>query len=156
MKSTLARAYLLLSLAAVSVSSQTAGDLKLKYGAPEESYEIRPGIFVTVKFAADGRPCEELIERRHVAASGAVDLDATFLTREDVKAILSELAPEEMRGRKSDFPAHILATDNGRIRTSEYENVSVTYYESAPPPNDSFGKTTAVQIKWKNRPCKES
>src|SRR5215471_7713348 len=53
-----------IGLCFVSTSAQTANDLSAKYGAAHQSYEIRPGIFITVKFAADGRACEMWLEKR--------------------------------------------------------------------------------------------
>ena len=52
---------LTLAFLAISASAQTANDLNAKYGTAHDSYEIRPGIFVTVKFAPDGRACEMTI-----------------------------------------------------------------------------------------------
>jgi hypothetical protein len=158
MKLRFTRISLLLLLAAVSAPSQTLGDLKSKYGAPQESYEIRPGIFMVVKFAADGHACEMLVEKRHVQASGTINLDQATLSQGEIKDIVNELVPVAARGEKSAHSGIMSITGVGASELEDYENVSISYHSkvvSSSKESVTSGGTAAIIIKWKNKPCKE-
>src|SRR5262249_18005163 len=92
---------IVIGLCFISSSAQTANDLSAKYGAAHQSYEIRPGIFITVNFAADGRACEMWLEKRHLHASGTIGLDPTTLSPEETKPIIQELVPLNERGNET-------------------------------------------------------
>jgi hypothetical protein len=134
----------------ISVNAQTANELSAKYGAARDSYEIRPGIFVTVKFAADGRACEMLLEKRHVRTSPkiVIDLDHTYLSPEEEKPIIEELVPLSTRGKQTSSGA--FGSGIGTSTFEEYENVVIEYLRRY-----LAGKevTAVVDIRWKNRGC---
>jgi hypothetical protein len=43
---------------------------------------------MTVKYNADGQVCEMSIERRHIKVSGAIDVDPTIITADEMKEIV--------------------------------------------------------------------
>ena len=134
----------------ISASAQTANDLSAKYRAAQASYEIRPAIFITVKFAADGSACEMWLEKRHVRTSGAVSLDPTFLSPEETKPIIDELVPLNLRGSETKSSGVNRITGLGGETVEDYENVSITYIGGV---TQHGGGIAAVVIRWKNRGC---
>ncbi|HEX3084169.1 MAG TPA: hypothetical protein VHP99_06590 [Pyrinomonadaceae bacterium] len=132
----------------ISASAQTAKDLSAKYGSAHESYEIRPGIFLTVIFAADGRACEMFLEKRHVRTSGTIviDVEPNFMSPEETKPIIEELVPSNQRGKQTSRGA--FGSGSGVSTFEEYENVSISYYRKYVAGNEV---TAAVVIHWKNR-----
>jgi hypothetical protein len=148
---------LLLSLAAIPAWAQTSSELNSKYGVPTQSYEIRPGIFLTVKYAADGQACEMAVEKRHVRASGTIDLDSTTLSSEEKKMIVEDLIPVAKRGKRSEVSGDIAIIGGGGTESDDYENISITYYSNySPSKNAIIRGTVAIVIRWKGRTCKES
>jgi hypothetical protein len=139
-----------LTFLSASATAQTASDLNAKYGTAQNSYEIRPGIFATPKFAADGRTCEMTIEKRHVRASGTIDLDSTFLKPDETKPIIEELVPLNLRGNETKSSGDTAFIGGGSTTTHDYENVRIIYYGNVA---QSEGGTAAVVIQWKNRGC---
>ena len=140
---------IIIGLCFISGSAQTANELSAKYGAAHESYEIRPGIFSIVKFAADGRTCEMRLEKRHIHASGTIGLDQTFLSPAETKPIIEELVPLNQRGNETKTSGLTTISGIGGDILEDYENVSVTYI-------GDFHRdrgTAAVVIRWKNRGC---
>jgi len=132
----------------VSASAQTANELSAKYGAAHSSYEIRPGIFITVKFAADGRAREMWLEKRHVRTSGGVvlDLEPNFLSPQETTPIIEELVPLDQRGKQTSRAA--FGDGSGTETFEEYENVSIHYYHKYLAGEQV---TAVVVIRWKNR-----
>jgi hypothetical protein len=141
---------IIIGLCFISSSAQTANDLSAKYGAAHQSYEIRPGIFITVKFAADGRVCEMWLEKRHVQASGTIGLDPTTLSPEETKPIIQELIPLSERGNETKSSGLNRISGIGGDTLEDYENVSITYIWGV---NQRESGTAAVVIRWKNRGC---
>jgi hypothetical protein len=92
---------LLLMLAAILAWWQTSDDLNSKYGPPQQSYQIRPGIFMTMKYNVDGQVCEMSVEKRHIQASGTINVEPTIiLSAAEMKEITEELVPMNQRGAK--------------------------------------------------------
>ena len=145
-----------LLLAAIPAWAQTSGDLNSKYGTPQQSYEIRPGIFMTVKYNADGQVCAMSVEKHHIQASGIISVEPqTIISAAEVKEIIEELVPVNQRGAKIGF-GHISISGSGGTETDEYENVySTTYFQvsSSKKAIVNYG-TVAIVITWKNRSCK--
>ena len=137
---------IVIGLCVISVSAQTANELSAKYGAAHSSYEIRPGIFITVKFAPEGRASEMWLEKRHFQATGSIDLDATFLSPGETKPIIEELVPLNQRGKQTSSGA--FGSGIGTSTFEEYENVSITYYRKYLAGDEV---TAAVVIRWKKR-----
>ena len=141
---------IVICLCFISSNAQTANDLSAKYGSAHQSYEIRPGIFITAKFAAAGRACEMWLEKRHVHASGTIGLDPTTLSPEETKPIIQELVPLNERGNKTKFSGLNRISGIGGDTLEDYENVSITYIWGV---NQRDSGTAAVFIRWKNRSC---
>jgi hypothetical protein len=126
-----------------------------KYKAVE-AYEVRPGILMFPSYSEEGQVCEIGLERRHYSPE-MIRLDSTF-SREDVDAIVDELAPASERGPKSQIPLDglILVVGPGMTTLEQYENVTVQI-ESAVIANSKKKSTVdevAAVIKWKHRKCK--
>jgi|GEM_PF-3119794 len=144
---------------AISATAQTAKDLNARYGAPRDSYEIRPGIFMTAKFAPDGRLCEVSVEKRHVKSSGSILVDETFMSQDEMTPVVEELVPINERGKESNPSGLITIIGVGMTTAYDYENVRITYYRAVV---DRKGRakntitvsgTAAIVIQWKNRGC---
>jgi hypothetical protein len=138
---------IVIAFCCLSASAQTANELTAKYGAAHSSYEIRPGIFITVTFAADGRAREILLEKRHVRTSGTVviDVDSNFLSPAEAKPIVEELVPLNQRGKQTSSGAF---ASGMTVTFEEYENVSITYYRKYLAGDEV---NAAIVVRWKNR-----
>jgi hypothetical protein len=128
-----------------------------KYKAVE-AYEVRPGILMFPTYSEDGEVCEIGLERRHYSRE-MIRLDST-LAREDIDAILDELAPANERGPKSQNPLDslMLVVGPGRTALEQYENVTVEIEGGAiinSKKKGTFDDVAAVII-WKHRKCKEA
>jgi hypothetical protein len=128
-----------------------------KYKAVE-AYEVRPGILMFPTYSEDGEVCAIGLERRHYSPE-MIRLDSN-LSREDVDAIVDELAPVSERGPKSGNPLGdlMLVDGPGMTTIEQFENVTVKI-ESAVAAKSK--KTTTVDevaavIIWKHRKCKEA
>ena len=144
----LLRLAIIIGFCSLTGRAQTATELNAKYGAAHDSYEVRPGIFMTVNFAADGRVCHASIEKRHVRASGTIDLDSTFMSPELTKLIVDELVPNNQRGNVSKASGDSFFVGGGVTTSDNYDNVMITYYGNAVDRG-----AAAVVIQWKNRGC---
>lgn len=150
----------ILSAACVLLLLLTASPQKnttAKYKAVE-AYEVRPGILMFPVYSEEGQVCEIGLERRHYSPE-MIRLDST-LAREDVDAIVDELAPAGERGPKSQNPLDdlMLVVGPGRTTFEQYENVTVRI-ESAFIVNSEKKSTVddvAAVIIWKHRKCKEA
>ena len=153
-------AKIILSAACVLLLFITASPQKnpmTKYKAVE-AYEIRPGILMLPTYSEEEQVCEVGLERRHYSPE-MIRLDST-LSREDVDAIVDELAPASERGPESQNPLNdlILVVGPGRTTFEQYENVTVQI-ESAVIANSkkkSIVDDVAAVIIWKHRKCKEA
>ena len=152
MKRKLLLLILILVITSISASAQNASDLAAKYGAPHQSYEIRPGIFMTVKSATDGQACELSIEKRHVTGSGTINLDPTILSPEEMKEIVEELAPISARGKERKGSGDMVIIGGGGTTVYDYENCRIAYLNN--PMDGKYGGTVAIIIYWWNRGCK--
>jgi hypothetical protein len=110
---------------AVVALGQTSADLSAKY-RQVTSYELRPDVVMTPKYAADGQVCEMALERRQKTETG-IFFAASF-SEEEVRQLVDELAPEAERGR--NLTRHLNTTVDGGFITTEYtyENVVVHVY----------------------------
>ena len=112
-----------------------------------ESYEIRPGVLATPKYARDGALCEVAIEKRHVHGD-LVDLGST-LPRELALQMIDELVPQSERGKAT---IQLAGTDyidvmDGQttVTMANYQNVSIQIFRTRSDSGD-----VAVIVKWKN------
>jgi hypothetical protein len=130
----------------VSVNSQNERFSKYRR---VEAYEVRPGILMMPRYAADGQVCEIAIQKDHYS-SGTIQYDAT-LPREVVIQIFDELAPPAERGPQT--------INDELARLSLYAGASVTWFLDyknvsldVSRPASSPGDIVAV-IQWKGRSC---
>jgi hypothetical protein len=128
-----------------------------KYKAVE-AYEVRPGILMFPTYSEEGQVCEVGLERRYYSPE-MIRLDST-LSREEIDAIVDELAPASERAPKSQDPFDdlMLVVGPGRTTFEQYENVTVRI-ESAVIANSKKKSTidnVTATIIWKHRKCKET
>ena len=123
-----------------------------KYKAVE-AYEIRPGILMMPKYAADGQVCEIGLERRRYSPE-SISLDGDIPDK-DLDEIVDEIVPPAERGLKDEIER--TNEDGGGLTTfRNYENVSVQIFSHVL--YDAKRKikaepNIAVIISWKNRKC---
>lgn len=122
-----------------------------KYKAVE-TYEIRPGILMMPKYAADGEVCEVTLETTNLS-SDTINLTPT-LPRNTVLELVDELAPVDERGpRTMDFGRDYISQHSGHSVTTfgEWENVAVNIYGRT---STGCGSGDIVaEIRWKKRIC---
>ena len=159
---------------AVAAWGQTAADLAAKYPSVS-AYEVRPGILMTAKYAADGQICEMVLEPRHYQSGNNVDLE-TVLPAEQERQVLDELVPASERGEPKNRwskrepkdswldPASYMAGGVSYFKRS-YENVSIEqhgYYRCHDNPNAKKtngkldcgeGGDEVVVVRWTKRSC---
>ena len=138
--------FILIGLAAIACG-QTSADLSSKY-RQVSSYELRPGIVMTPKYAADGQVCEMVLERRQKTETGVV-FGVSFSEKE-VKELVDQLVPQANRGRNLTKFLNV-SVDGGFVTTEyTYENVLVRVYGiTRPVPGDRV-----VIITWPKRVCR--
>jgi hypothetical protein len=89
------------------------------------------------------------VEKRHVRASGSIDLDSALLTPDESKSVLEELVPISQRGSESKSSGDIFIGGGGTA-AYVYENVRILYYWNIAQRESG---AAAVVIYWKNRGC---
>lgn len=122
-----------------------------KYKAVE-AYEIRPGILMMPKYAADGEVCEIRLETTNTS-SNTINLTPT-LQRKTVLELVDELAPVEERGpRTMDFGKDYISQHSGQSVTTfaEWENVAVNIYGRSS--TACAAGDVLAEIRWKKRAC---
>ena len=133
----------ILILASSPLAAQTSTNLEAKFGVPMTAYEVRSDFLLLVKYAVDGQPCEMRIQP--LKFNSMIPDDAA-------KEILDEVIPIAERGAKDNRIA--VGTVGSTATMSErYENVSITtisiFQESC------RNCTVLIEIKWKNKICKQ-
>ena len=129
------------------VAAQTATEIESKYGKPIQMYEVRPGVFMNVKFDANGQASEIRVERHNMTDSISY-LDTTF-PADLLKEVIDELVPLAKRGaRINESSAFMLVTGGAATQTLDYENVSITYEDAF---TGECSGTIGMIIKWKSR-----
>jgi hypothetical protein len=128
-----------------------------KYNAVE-AYEIRPGILMFPRYSEEGQVCEIGLERRHYSPE-KITLYST-LSRNEVDAIVDELAPASERGPKSQNQLEdlMVVVGPGMTTFEEYENVTVRIESAVIASSNkksALDNITAVII-WKHRKCKQA
>lgn len=137
---------LMLGIATI-VWGQSSADLSAKY-RQITSYELRPDVVMTPKYAADGQVCEMVLEKRQKTDTGMV-FGVSFSEKE-VKGLVDELAPEAERGRDLTKPLNT-TVDGGFITTEyNYENVHVRVYGITRP---APAGDRVITITWPKRTC---
>lgn len=114
-----------------------------------EAYEVRPGILMMPRSAANGQVCMVLLQKDHYV-NGVDDLDST-LPREVLTQIFDELVPTSERGpltTNKEFDRLSVYTGNSVTSLHDYENVSFDISRLASSPGDII-----AVIRWKGRSC---
>jgi hypothetical protein len=137
---------MMLGIAAI-VWGQSSADLSAKY-RQITSYELRPDVVMTPKYAVDGQVCEMVLEKRQKTDIGVV-FGVSFSDKE-VKSLVDELVPEAERGR--DLTKPLNTTVDGGFMTTEYnyENVHVRVYGITRP---APAGDRVITITWPKRTC---
>ena len=124
--------------------AQTRNNFQAKYGNP--SYEIRPSVWMSARFAEDGRICEAIIKERNNCRADVVLLKSDG----SMKGLLHELAPEAQRGKFLNHSKFASGCCDGF--KDEYENVEVLFSDEGQLlAGTSYSVLT---IRWKHRACK--
>jgi hypothetical protein len=114
-----------------------------------EAYEVRPGILMTPRYAADGQVCEVAIQKDHYF-NGTIQYDSE-LPREVVIQIFDELAPPAERGPQTinDELARLSLYAGASVTSFlDYKNVALDVSRPASSPGD-----IVAVIQWKGRSC---
>jgi hypothetical protein len=145
----MARAFIVLLTLVVAALGQTSPDLSAKY-RQVTSYELRPTVMMTPKFAADGEVCEMVIERRQKTDTGIVF--AASFSEEEVRQFMDELAPEAERGRNLTKVLNTSISGGSIVTEYSYENLLVEVYGVTRP---APAGTKVIVITWPKRACGE-
>jgi len=141
--------FLTLGIATI-VWGQSSADLTAKY-RQVFSYELRPDVLMTPRYAADGQVCEMVLEKRQKTETGMV-FGVSFSEKE-VKELVDELVPEAERGR--NLTRRLNTTVVGDFITTEYsyENVFVRLHGITRP---APAGDRVITIIWPKRACSET
>ena len=139
-------AWIVILICCNSSLAQTVKEFQARYGKPIEVYEIRPGILIYPKFDAEGRLVEARIQRA-IATESTIYLDSE-IPNDQLTKILNELVPVDRRGKRTDLFGSISIAGIGGTEDDDYQNVSITYYFSIGPGNNSRSGTKAIVVKW--------
>ena len=125
-----------------------------------EAYEVRPGILMMPRYAADGQVCQIGLQRLNYSPE-EIRLGSDMLSYE-IDPTLEELVPNSERG---PGPTGDVAPGTGAtvgmmsIRDEEYQNVSIhiygAFYTGNIPVSERvvFGDNIVATLTWKNRKC---
>ena len=139
---------ILLGLTAGVVAAQSSTELQSKYGSRLDAFVIRPGLLMTVRYAAEGKVCEVYVVEARTPGSN-IGL-RTPLTPETIPELIDELVPVAERGNKLRWP--VQATGMTVQAFYKYENVSIELVQNLLP---SKGWSDSIlEIKWSKRVCK--
>jgi len=134
----------------VTLSTHSGQNLLSRYSRVE-SYEIRPGVLMTPRYAPNGDLCEMVIEKRHVRGN-TVDFSSS-IEHASVLQMIDELAPPKERGSHIGGPFDYDSTEgNMAIQNIKYEHVAIAIYktDALPDPGD-----IAVLIDWNRPNCRK-
>lgn len=137
-----------LVLSAAGVAAQSSTALQSKYGSPLDAFVIRPGLLMTVTYAAEGKICEMYVVEARTPGSN-VGL-RTPLTPETVPKLIDELVPVNERGNKLRWP--VQSTGMTATAFYNYENVSIELVQNLLPAKG--WSDSILEIKWTNKECK--
>lgn len=124
----------------------------LKYKAVE-AYEVHPGILMFPRYAEDGRVCEVGLERLHYSP-GKIVVYST-LSRQEIDAIVDELAPASERGARGGPTDGLVGMiGHGMTAIEQYEHVRVQIGSAVIDNSEKPVDDVVAVIEWKNRKCK--
>jgi hypothetical protein len=137
--------------ASVVIRAQTSEDLSAKY-RQIISYEVRPGIVMTPRYAEDGQVCEMIVEKRAKTDEGII-FGSSFSEKE-WRDVVDELVAPSERGK--DVTEMLNTTVDGGFISADYtyENVKIRVQGvTRPKPTPAV----LITIRWSKRTCaKES
>jgi hypothetical protein len=135
-----------LLLASLALSAQSGEDLKRKYGDPvSETFQVRPGVGVTIRKAKDGTVTEMLITPLN-ATSLIASRHMTF-TQAAAKSVLDDLLPSSARGKfiiGTFLDVTCLPENDCGGSSEDYENVKITYNSAR-----TAGQVRYVDVQFK-------
>ena len=150
---------LLILGAATSARGQTAADLGAKYRV-FPVYEVRPDVWMTPKFTADGQVCEIVLEKRHThtEANRTTISSDPFFSEAFVRDLVEDLVPKSERGKQATgWPAWFNTTISGNSSETvyTYENILVSVYGVVSYPGRDLGYSgdVVVIVSWRKREC---
>jgi hypothetical protein len=114
---------MLLALLSVPALGQNSADFEAKYGPPIKAFEVRPGVLMTARYAADGRVCEMVLERQNTPGP-SVKL-TSILEERLVEELIDELVPVAERGERSRFYGLTLLSGRSGQTNYSYEKVTI-------------------------------
>lgn len=130
--------FFLLCIFVNAVCGQTSDDFKKKYGQPVEAYSISERIWMTPEFTDDGQLCLMRLYPKRISAT--TNYLSNRLDYWELKAVIDQIAPPEMRGKKTVFFG-INNIGGGIIQTSYiYEKVGFKFIVSFLPYFDPIEK----------------
>jgi hypothetical protein len=118
---------------------QSADELRAKYGAPLEAYEVRPHILMTVKYSEDGRASEYVIEARH-NSQGKMDAES-LMSGAMAREIVDEVVPPSQRGQRQNILSFNSSCNVYSLE--KYERVEIRTFATCP---SGGGKAVASVI----------
>ena len=124
----LMKSLLIVLICCVSIAAQSRDEFHRKYGKPmSETYEVRPGIYVTATSNKEGDVCQIVISPQ--PASETLDYPSTKTMRSDaLTSIIDELVPPQSRGKQTlsgFFNATCLPLNNCVGTMDNYERVRI-------------------------------
>jgi hypothetical protein len=144
---TLAIILMMVFAIAGTTPAQSSSDFDAKYHRVT-SYELRPGVLMTPRYAADGRVCQLTLEKRQQRGDQIV-FGVSFSEKE-IKELTDELVPESERGENLTERLNV-TVDGGFITTDyTYQNVLIRVNGvTRPAPAGNM----IVTVTWRNRVC---
>jgi len=132
---------------APAAQSQTSADLSVKY-RQITSYEVRPTVVMTPKYAPDGQVCEMIVEKRPKTETGIVF--AFSFTEKEWKDVVDQLISAAERGK--DLTERLNTSVDGGFITADYtyENVLIRVQGITRPEPAS---AVVITIAWRKRVC---
>jgi hypothetical protein len=108
---------------AVGLLLSQSSDLRSRFGEPTaETFNVGPGISLTVQYGSDRSVCEALIDPPQPLLHG--EEQVPYMSSEEVSKIVEEIAPEQVRGKQ--LGRSITNGGCNQFTIVEYENVVVT------------------------------
>ena len=139
----------ILWLIAAPVMAQTSTELRKRYGEPQsETYQVRPGIVLSVFYTKSGQLCRmEISPQRQKVRLG---LAAEVMPSDEVLRIIDELIPIDQRGRSIRKVTDTSGCNENLI--AEYEKVIVSLSNRC---QAQGGGTYSAIIEWKEAKCEK-
>ncbi|HKS08565.1 MAG TPA: hypothetical protein VJS13_03400 [Pyrinomonadaceae bacterium] len=116
---------LLVGLGVHGADAQTVAEIQAKYGKAVDVYSVSEHIWMTPEYAADGQVCRMRLYQKRIDSK--TNFGSTKLPFDELRDVLNELAPLEMRGPKKELFGYSDLGGGTVWTTYEYENVRFTF-----------------------------